>query len=151
MFNCWQLQKKKKKKSFSNTPSILQYHFNTVMTTMLLLGSGWHDISSINFSGAGLGLMLQGMDTFSKNMMWDWWESHAWRCLFHPPLRKRRSLLVRVAVLWKWLWATPWTCGLCLWIKAVHFSRISCRQVNSHGCHIAPRTLQSSVNLWLIS
>ena len=139
-------------KPFWNTQGILQYRFNTVMTTTLLLGSGWQKISSINFSGAGLGPVLQGIDTSSKSMAWDWRESRARRCLPHPSLWEkrarfaRRGLSVAMTVSYaieSWLVFMDKSIPLC-------FSMISCRWVNSRGCRIAPKTLQSLVYLYLI-
>lgn len=120
------------------------------MTTALLLGRGWQEISSINFSEVGLDPVLQGMDTFSKKSVWDWWNLEVF---LSSVLWLRRSLFVR--------------CGFSLeitvssaresWLvfadksSALRFTGISCRWLNSCGCSIAPQTLHSPLYLYSTS
>lgn len=137
-------------KSFWNTPSVLQYRFNTVMTTALLLGRGWQEISSINFTEVGLGPMLQGMDTFSKNSVWDWCNLEVF---LSSILWLRRSLFVRCGFSLE----IPVSSATEAWLvfadksSPLSLSRISCRWLNSRGCHIPPQTLQSSLYFYSMS
>lgn len=120
------------------------------MTTALLLGRGWQEISSINFSGAGLDPVLPGMDTFSKNSVWDWCNLEVF---LSSILWLKRSLFVRHDFSLEITVSSAMESWLVFADKSspLSFSRICCKWLNSCGCYIAHQTLQSSLYLYSIS